>query len=134
MVSIQIIYNIFRRWPASLLFEQALRHDVAIIARVRLASALLSGKFKADGSFEAADHRQFNRNGEAFDVGETFSGKPYEIGLAAVERIRPLVGHYTTMAHSNAEAAVLPALSQETMAELSVIYDQDIRPHVHHRW
>ena len=160
VVSIQIIYNIFRQRPASLLFEQASARDVAIIARVPLASGLLSGKFKADSRFEATDHRQFNRNGEAFDVGETFSGVPYETGLAAVERIRPLVGHDTTMARfalrwilmseavsvaipgarnaeqarSNAEAAGLPALSPATMAELTAIYDQDIRPHVHHRW
>ena len=160
VASIQIIYNIFRQRPASLLFEQASARDVAIIARVPLASGLLSGKFKADSRFEATDHRQFNRNGEAFDVGETFSGVPYETGLAAVERIRPLVGHDTTMARfalrwilmsdavsvaipgarnaeqarSNAEAAALPGLSPATMAELAAIYDQDIRPHVHHRW
>ncbi len=125
-----------------------------------LASGLLSGKFKPDSRFEDTDHRQFNRNGEAFDVGETFSGVPYDVGLAAVERIRPLVGGDTTMARfalrwilmsdavtvaipgarnagqarSNAEAAALPALSDAAMAELTAIYDQDIRPHVHHRW
>ena len=71
---------------------------MAIIARVPLASGLLSGKFKRDTKFEANDHRQFNRNGEAFDVGETFSGVPYEVGLAAVEQIRPLVSGDTTMA------------------------------------
>jgi len=160
VVSIQIIYNIFRQRPSALLFEQARRNDVAIIARVPLASGLLSGKFKANTMFEDTDHRKFNRNGEAFDVGETFSGVPYETGLAAVERIRPLVGHDTTMARfalrwilmsqgvsvaipgarnaeqarSNAEAAALPALPDTVMAELAAIYDQDIRPHVHHRW
>ncbi len=160
VVSIQVIYNIFRQRPAGLLFEQALKRDVAIIARVPLASGLLSGKFKPNTKFEDTDHRQFNRNGEAFDVGETFSGVPYEVGLAAVDRIRPLVGHDTTMARvalrwilmsdavtvvipgarnaeqarSNAEAATLPALSDEIMSELAAIYDQDIRPHVHQRW
>jgi aryl-alcohol dehydrogenase-like predicted oxidoreductase len=160
VVSIQVIYNIFRQRPAALLFEQAKKNDVAIIARVPLASGLLTGKFTADSRFGDSDHRQFNRNGEAFDVGETFSGVPFEAGLAAVERIRPLVGGDTTMARfalrwilmsdavsvaipgarnagqarSNAEAALLPPLSDAVMADLVAIYDQDIRPHVHQRW
>lgn len=158
--SIQIIFNIFRQRPAERLFALAQEKQVAIIARVPLASGLLSGKFRADTKFEATDHRQFNRNGEAFDVGETFSGVPYEKGLAAVERVRPLVGGDTTMAkfalrwilmfdavtvaipgarngaqaRSNAEAAALPALQAATMAELRAIYDQDIKPFVHQRW
>ncbi|WP_395673350.1 aldo/keto reductase [Inquilinus sp.] len=158
--SIQIIFNIFRQRPAERLFALAREKQVAIIARVPLASGLLSGKFRADTKFEATDHRQFNRNGEAFDVGETFSGVPYEKGLAAVERVRPLVGGDTTMAkfalrwilmfdavtvaipgarngaqaRSNAEAAALPALPAATMAELRAIYDQDIKPFVHQRW
>jgi aryl-alcohol dehydrogenase-like predicted oxidoreductase len=158
--SIQIIFNIFRQRPAERLFALAQEKKVAIIARVPLASGLLSGKFRADTKFESTDHRQFNRNGEAFDVGETFSGVPYEKGLAAVERVRPLVGGDTTMAkfalrwilmfdavtvaipgarngaqaRSNAEAAALPALPAATMAELRAIYDQDIKPFVHQRW
>ncbi len=158
--SIQIIFNIFRQRPAERLFALAQEKQVAIIARVPLASGLLSGKFRADTKFESTDHRQFNRNGEAFDVGETFSGVPYEKGLAAVERVRPLVGGDTTMAkfalrwilmfdavtvaipgarngaqaRSNAEAAALPALPDATMAELRAIYDQDIKPFVHQRW
>ncbi|MGO1078968.1 aldo/keto reductase [Inquilinus sp. CA228] len=158
--SIQIIFNIFRQRPAERLFARAQEKQVAIIARVPLASGLLSGKFRADTRFEETDHRQFNRNGEAFDVGETFSGVPYEKGLAAVERVRPLVGGDTTMARfalrwilmfdavtvaipgarngaqarSNAEAAALPALPAATMAELRAIYDQDIKPFVHQRW
>ncbi|MGF6232892.1 aryl-alcohol dehydrogenase-like predicted oxidoreductase [Inquilinus ginsengisoli] len=158
--SIQIIFNIFRQRPAERLFALAQEKQVAIIARVPLASGLLSGKFRADTKFESTDHRQFNRNGEAFDVGETFSGVPYEKGLAAVERVRPLVGGDTTMAkfalrwilmfdavtvaipgarngaqaRSNAEAAALPALPEATMAELRAIYDQDIKPFVHQRW
>jgi len=160
VASIQIIYNIFRQRPQEHLFARAKAADVAIIARVPLASGLLSGKFKPDSRFEDSDHRKFNRNGEAFDVGETFSGVPYEVGLAAVERIRPLVGHDTTMARfalrwilmadavsvvipgarnaeqarSNAAAASLPPLSPATMEQLRAIYDEDIRPHVHHRW
>lgn len=158
--SIQIIFNIFRQRPAERLFALAQEKQVAIIARVPLASGLLSGKFRADTKFEETDHRQFNRNGEAFDVGETFSGVPYDKGLAAVERVRPLVGGDTTMAkfalrwilmfdavtvaipgarngaqaRSNAEAAALPALPAATMAELRAIYDQDIKPFVHQRW
>ncbi len=160
VVSVQIIFNIFRQRPAELFFDAAKKKNVAIIARVPLASGLLAGKFRPDTKFEETDHRQFNRNGEAFDVGETFSGVPYETGLAAVERIRPLVGGSATMAQfalrwilmfdavtvaipgarnaaqaqSNAEAADLPKLSADVMAELKTIYDEDIKPHVHRRW
>lgn len=160
VVSVQIIFNAFRQRPAELFFDLAKKNDVAIIARVPLASGLLSGKFKADTKFEDSDHRKFNRHGEAFDVGETFSGVPYEVGLAAVERIRPLVSGDTTMAKfalrwilmfdavtvvipgarnpaqaiSNAEAADLPPLSDELMGKIRDIYDQDIKPHVHQRW
>ncbi|MEQ1941773.1 aldo/keto reductase [Mesorhizobium sp. VNQ89] len=158
--SVQIIFNAFRLRPASLFFEQAKKKKVAIIARVPLASGLLSGKFKADTKFEKTDHRLFNRNGEAFDVGETFSGVPYEVGLAAVEKIRPLVPGDTTMAKfalrwilmfdavtvaipgarnpaqavSNAGAAALPALSSDTMAKIAAIYESDIKPYVHQKW
>jgi aryl-alcohol dehydrogenase-like predicted oxidoreductase len=160
VVSVQIIFNAFRQRPADLFFDLAKKNNVAIIARVPLASGLLSGKFKADTKFEDSDHRKFNRNGEAFDVGETFSGVPYEVGLAAVERIRPLVSGDTMMAkfalrwilmfdaitvvipgarnpeqaRSNAEAAELPPLSDELMGEIRNIYDHDIRPYVHQRW
>ena len=160
VVSVQIIFNIFRQRPAELFFEEARKRDIAIIARVPLASGLLSGKFRADSTFEDTDHRKFNRHGEAFDVGETFSGVPYEVGLHAVERVRPLVGGDTTMARfalrwilmfdavtvaipgarnpeqakSNAAAADLPPLSEAVMAELRGIYDEEIRPHVHARW
>ncbi|SUB14531.1 Aldo/keto reductase family [Pantoea agglomerans] len=89
--SIQLIYNIFRQRPAELLLREAKRRDVAIIARVPLASGLLTGKMRADSVFAADDHRTFNRNGEAFDKGETFSGVPYEVALEAVEEIRRFV-------------------------------------------
>jgi aryl-alcohol dehydrogenase-like predicted oxidoreductase len=115
---------------------------------------------KADTKFADTDHRNFNRNGEHFDVGETFSGVPYDVALAAVERIRPLVGHDQTMAQfalrwilmfdgitvaipgaktveqsrMNAEASLSGALSEDTLAELRAIYAEDIKPHVHHRW
>jgi aryl-alcohol dehydrogenase-like predicted oxidoreductase len=160
VVSVQIIFNIFRQRPAELFFEQARKREVAIIARVPLASGLLSGKFRADTKFEQTDHRRFNRNGEAFDVGETFSGVPYDVGLKAVERVRPLVTGDTVMARfalrwllmfdavtvaipggrnpeqakSNAAAAELPPIPETVMAELKQIYDEDIRPYVHGRW
>lgn len=160
VVSVQIIFNAFRQRPAELFFDLAKKNDVAIISRVPLASGLLSGKFKAETKFEDSDHRKFNRNGEAFDVGETFSGVPYEVGLAAVERIRPLVSGDTTMAklalrwilmfdavtvvipgarnptqaRSNAEAADLPPLSADIMGKIRGIYNEDIKPWVHQRW
>ncbi len=159
VVSVQIIFNIFRLRPADVFFDLAKKKQAAIIARVPLASGLLSGKFKADSKFDESDHRQFNRHGEAFDVCETFSGVPYEVGLAAVEKIRPLVRSGTmaqfalrwilmfdavavaipgarnaAQARANAEAANLPPLTPETMAELEAIYERDIKPHVHQRW
>jgi aryl-alcohol dehydrogenase-like predicted oxidoreductase len=160
VVSVQIIFNIFRQRPAGLFFDVARRGNVAVIARVPLASGLLTGKLNAHSTFEDGDHRQFNRHGQSFDVGETFSGVPYEVGLAAVERIRPLVKGDATMAafalrwilmfdavtvvipgaknaaqaRANALAAELPPLSQADMATLKAIYDQDIKPHVHQRW
>jgi len=160
VVSVQIIFNAFRQRPAERFFAEAKAKKVAIIARVPLASGLLSGKFKHDTKFEESDHRLFNRNGEAFDVGETFSGVPYEVGLDAVERIRALVPGDTTMAkfalrwilmfdavtvaipgarnpaqaRSNAEAAALPPIPKDVMDQIVQIYDQDIRPYVHQRW
>jgi aryl-alcohol dehydrogenase-like predicted oxidoreductase len=157
--SVQIIFNIFRQRPAEFFFELAARKRVAVIARVPLASGLLSGKFRVDTKFEDSDHRKFNRKGEAFDVGETFSGVPYEVGLDAVETIRPLVGsaamaqfalrwilmfdavtvaipgaRNAAQARSNAEAAALPALTSETMTALKAVYDRNIKPYVHQRW
>jgi aryl-alcohol dehydrogenase-like predicted oxidoreductase len=160
VVSVQIIFNAFRQRPADLFFDLAKQKQVAIIARVPLASGLLSGKFKRDTQFEDTDHRKFNRNGEKFDVGETFAGVPYERGLAAVERVRPLVSDDATMAkfalrwilmfdavsvvipgarnpaqaRSNAEAAALPPISPRIMEKINDIYLEDIKPFVHQRW
>ena len=160
VASVQIIYNMFRLRPAELLFRQAQQRGVAVIVRVPLASGLLSGKFRADTRFETDDHRQFNRHGEAFDVGETFSGVPYEVGLAAVEKLRPLVPEGASLAQlalrwilmdpavtvvipgarnpqqalANIAASELPALTPEAMETVARVYDQDIRPHVHPRW
>jgi aryl-alcohol dehydrogenase-like predicted oxidoreductase len=159
VASVQIIFNIFRQRPAETFFAAAKAKQIAIIARVPLASGLLSGKFRPDTKFEDSDHRKFNRNGEAFDVGETFAGVPYEAGLATIEKIRPLIGdaamaqfalrwilmfdaitvaipgaRNAAQAHSNAGAAALPPLPPETMTELEAIYERDIKPHVHQRW
>jgi len=158
--SIQIIHNIFRQRPDHLFFQEARRKNVAVIARVPLASGLLSGKITRDTKFASDDHRNFNRNGEAFDVGETFAGVPFEVGLQAVEEVRKLVPEGATMAafalrwilmheavtvvipgarnaeqaKANAEAASLAPLSQDVMAATREIYERLIAPHVHHRW
>src|SRR5699024_10234409 len=88
--SIQIIFNMFRLKPSEEVFPEARAREIGIIARVPLASGLLTGKLRPDSTFGADDHRQFNRHGEMFDKGETFSGVPYDVGLEAVERLRPL--------------------------------------------
>ncbi len=158
--SIQIIFNPFRIKPASTLFELAERNEVGILARVPLASGLLTGKLSASSTFAQDDHRQFNRQGEQFDKGETFSGVPYEVGLAAVEELRPLVPPGVTLAqfalrwilmwsavtcaipgartpeqaHSNAVAALLPPLDTLHMAAIRDVYDEFIRAHVHDHW
>jgi aryl-alcohol dehydrogenase-like predicted oxidoreductase len=160
VASVQIIYNIFRQRPAGLFFPQARAKGVAIIARVPLASGMLTGKMTAASTFAPDDHRAFNRHGEAFDMGETFSGVPYDAALEAVEAIRPLVPQGATMAQfalrwslmeqavstvipgarrpdqarSNAEADALAPLTPATMAALREIYATRIAPHVHQRW
>lgn len=160
VVSVQIIYNIFRQRPAQLFFQEAARRNVAVIARVPLASGLLSGKITRNTAFAADDHRNFNRNGDAFDVGETFAGVPFETGLQAVEEIRALVPAGATMAafalrwilmadavsvvipgarnaeqaKANAAAAGLPAIPEAVMEATREVYDRLVAPHVHARW
>jgi len=160
VVSIQIIYNIFRQRPAELFFKEAKRKNVAVIVRVPLASGLLTGKITRDTKFGADDHRNFNRHGEAFDVGETFSGVPLETGLQAVEELKKLVPQGASMsqfalrwilmngaatvvipgarnaeqARANAAASDLAPLTAETMAAAREIYDRLIAPQVHQRW
>lgn len=160
VVSVQIIYNIFRQRPADLLFREAKAKNVAIIVRVPLSSGILTGKMTKDSQFAADDHRAFNRHGEAFDMGETFSGVPFEVGLEAVERLRPLVPGGATMAQfalrwilmqeavtvvipgaknkqqaeDNAAASDLPLLSDEVMAATRQVYEDLIKVHVHQRW
>jgi len=158
--SVQIIFNIFRQRPAELFFREAQARNVGILARVPLASGLLTGKMTRDSHFSESDHRNYNRQGEAFDRGETFSGVDFGKGLEAVEELRDLVPEGATMAQfvlrwilmfdavscaipggknpkqvaDNAAAAVLPSLSEETMRRTREIYDRYIYDQVHHRW
>jgi aryl-alcohol dehydrogenase-like predicted oxidoreductase len=158
--SVQIIFNIFRQRPAELFFELAQKAQVAILARVPLASGLLTGKMTRQTTFPQDDHRNFNRHGEAFDVGETFAGVDYETGLEVVEELRSLVPNGATMAQfalrwilmfdavttvipgaknrrqasDNAQAADLPPLSNQVMSKIKAIYDDNIREQVHQRW
>jgi aryl-alcohol dehydrogenase-like predicted oxidoreductase len=158
--SVQIVFNMFRQKPAESFFAEARAREVGILARVPLASGLLSGKLTRSTRFAQDDHRRYNREGEAFDKGETFSGVPYDVGLEAVERLRSLVSAGATLAQTalrwilmfdavtcaipgakspdqareNAAAASLHALDDETMAAARSVYDEHIRPHVHASW
>lgn len=160
VATVQIILNCFRQKPLEEVLPAAQEAGVGILARVPLASGLLSGRFDETTSFAADDHRSFNRRGEAFDIGETFAGVPYEVGLAAVRELAPLVPESATMAQfalrwvidqpgvttvipgarnpaqalANAAAASLPPLSADQLTGVREVYDRLIRPHVHHRW
>ena len=157
--TIQIIFNVFRQRPAALFLEQAKKKNIGVLARVPLASGLLTGKFSSESTFEAGDHRQFNRNGEAFDKGETFSGVPYDIGLQAVNELKAVFGD-RNLAHialqwilehdaiscvipgaskeeqvvSNIETLNAPRLKNEEYLQLNRIYDTYIKPYVHQLW
>lgn len=158
--SVQIIFNMFRQRPADLFFEQAKLRKVGILARVPLASGLLTGKMKPESTFAPDDHRAYNRYGESFDRGETFAGVPYELGLEAVEELKAVcppgmsLTHFAlrwilmfdavtcaipgakrpSQAEENFSAADLPPLSAETMAQVRSIYDRIVREQVHHYW
>lgn len=158
--SIQIIFNMFRHRPADLFFQQAKARKVGILARVPLASGLLTGKFSASQTFAPDDHRQTNRNGEEFDRGETFSGVDYQTGLQAVEELEAVCPAGMSMpqfalrwilmfeavtcaipgakrvsqVEENVRAADLPPLSKAAMAAVEAIYDHRIRQLVHQRW
>jgi aryl-alcohol dehydrogenase-like predicted oxidoreductase len=158
--SVQIIYNMFRHRPAEVFLAEAKRRKVGVLARVPLASGILTGKMRRDTTFESTDHREFNRHGEKFDVGETFSGVDYETALAAVEELKAICppGWSLTQfalrwilmnegvtcaipgakrpeqAEDNCAAADLPALSPQAMAAVKRIYDERIRAQVHARW
>ncbi len=159
VASVQIILNALRLKPLERVLPAASAAGVGIIARVPLASGLLSGKYDEHTTFADDDHRTYNRHGEAFDVGETFSGVDFRTGLAAVRRLLPLVPPGATMAQfalrwivdqgatvvipgarnpqqarANAAAADLPPLSAETLETVRTVYDELIRPQVHDRW
>jgi aryl-alcohol dehydrogenase-like predicted oxidoreductase len=160
VATVQIIFNMFRQRPAELFFEQAQQHDVGIIVRVPLASGLLTGKFSPTTAFAADDHRNFNRDGSHFDVGETFAGVDFERGMEAVEELKALVPEGSTLAQlalrwilgfpavstvipgaktpeqarANAAAADVPPLPDETLRAISRLYEERIGPLVHQRW
>ncbi|MCF7929646.1 MAG: aldo/keto reductase [Spirochaetales bacterium] len=160
--TVQIIFNMFRMRPAELFFREAKAGDIGIIVRVPLASGLLTGKFTKDSSFSSNDHRNFNRNGAAFDVGETFAGIDFEKGLDVVEELKELMKDHTqgslaqwairwVLMHKevsctipgasrpeqlreNLEAEKLPEIPEETMKRIVDLYERRIAPLVHHRW
>jgi aryl-alcohol dehydrogenase-like predicted oxidoreductase len=160
VASVQIILNAFRRKPLDQVLPAALAAGVGIIARVPLASGLLSGKYDESTTFAADDHRSYNRHGEAFDVGETFSGVPYDVGIRAAQQIALFTPQGATTAQlalrwiidqpgvstvipgartgeqakANAAAADLPALSEDVLRAMRDVYDDSIREHVHDRW
>lgn len=158
--TVQIIFNVFRQRSRELFVAEAQRRRVGILARLPLSSGMLAGKMSRETRFQSDDHRAFNREGAAFDKGETFSGLPYDIGLAAVEALRPLTPEGVTMAQmalrwilafpavtcaipgarrpaqvdENVAAADLAPLSDSTLAAIDAIYANQVRPHVHHAW
>jgi aryl-alcohol dehydrogenase-like predicted oxidoreductase len=160
LASVQIILNAFRLKPLDQVLPAAREVGVGIIARVPLASGLLSGKYDENTTFGPDDHRTFNRRGEAFDVGETFSGVDFATGLEAVRRLRPLAPDGATMAQfalrwiidqpgvsvvipgarnpeqvaGNVAAAALARLPQDTLVGVRAVYDELIRPQIHDRW
>jgi aryl-alcohol dehydrogenase-like predicted oxidoreductase len=158
--SVQIIFNMFRHRPAELFFPEAKRRRVGILARVPLASGMLTGRMSRQTAFSADDHRNFNREGAKFDKGETFSGVDYNLALDIVEQLRPLVPEGATLAQfalrwilmfdaitcaipggkrpsqveDNAHASDLPPLSDEVMQKVRELYDTRLRAQVHQRW
>ncbi|RVE93776.1 aldo/keto reductase [Sinorhizobium meliloti] len=160
VATVQIIYNIFRQRPQDLFFAEAKKKDVGVIVRVPLASGLLSGKISKDTVFAADDHRNFNRHGEAFDVGETFAGVPFDVALQAVDELRTLAPANVPMAQfalrwilaqdavsvvipgarnaaqaqSNAAASALAPIDGATLAAIAALYERLIKVHVHQRW
>lgn len=158
--TVQIIFNMFRQRPRDLFFREAVRKNVGIIVRLPLSSGMLSGKMSRQTQFAANDHRRFNRNGEQFDKGETFSGVDFDVALQAVEEIRELVPESTSMAafalrwildhesiscvipgarnseqvRANAAASDMPPLSDAVHRKIQEIYEAKVKPLVHQRW
>jgi aryl-alcohol dehydrogenase-like predicted oxidoreductase len=160
VTTVQIIFNTFRQRPSELFFEQAKKKDIGVIVRVPLASGLLTGKFSKQSTFTAGDHRNFNRNGEMFDKGETFSGIDYETGLAAVEELKALFPNQTNLApialkwilgfdavstiipgasrqeqvKANVNTLDFPDLNAFQISQMNAIYKKHIKNLVHHLW
>jgi aryl-alcohol dehydrogenase-like predicted oxidoreductase len=159
VATLQVILNVFRRKPLEELLPAAQKADVGVLARVPLASGLLTGTYDESTTFPADDHRNFNRSGDSFDVGETFSGVPFEVGVAAAREVAEIAGDTPTAAFAlrwvldqpgvtavipgarsveqvrgNVAAAGLPSLPDGRLADLERVYDERIRPHVHDRW
>jgi aryl-alcohol dehydrogenase-like predicted oxidoreductase len=158
--TLQVILNIFRRKPLEELLPAALRAGVGVLARVPLASGLLTGKYDESTTFPADDHRNYNRNGEAFDVGETFAGVPFEVGVAAAREVAAIAGpdvatsafalrwvidqpgvtavipgaRTVEQVRGNVAAASMTPLSDAQLTDLERVYDERIRAHVHDRW
>lgn len=158
--TVQIIFNIFRQRPADLFFKEAIRRKIGILARLPLSSGMLSGKLTSATRFDSDDHRAFNRNGESFDKGETFSGLDYETGLKAVESLREIIPNGMTMPEfalrwilmfpavtcaipgakrpeqvmENVHAADLPEIKKTVMKKVEAIYNEQVKPHVQHYW
>ena len=158
--TVQIIFNMFRQRPADLFFEQAKKKQIGILARVPLSSGMLTGKFTKDSKFEDDDHRKFNRNGEDFDKGETFSGVDYNLSLKAVEELKAVCPKGMSLtqfalkwilmfdavtcaipgakrpiqAEENISASDFPALSEQSMNDVKSIYEKYIKKNVHHLW
>lgn len=161
VTTVQIIFNMFRFKPAEAFFQKAAQQDVGIIVRVPLASGLLTGKFNKDTNFEKGDHRQFNRKGESFDKGETFSGVDYEKGLQAVEELQKVFAERPealtdialkwvlmhpevstviagasrpTQALENVKASEMPPLREHEMQKVQEVYDTYFRQEIHAQW
>ena len=160
LAAVQIIFNCFRQRPADVFFARAAAKDVGVIARVPLASGLLTGKLTEDSTFPADDHREFNREGAAFDVGETFAGVDFATGVAAAQQLSQRVPEGATLAQlalkwvlthdevstvipgaktpdqarQNASASLMPDLDEETLEAIRYVYSERIEPLVHHRW
>ncbi|WP_318310606.1 aldo/keto reductase [Flagellimonas crocea] len=158
--TVQIIFNMFRQRPSELFFEQAKKKDIGVIVRVPLASGLLTGKFSSNSTFDKDDHRFFNRDGAAFDKGETFSGVPFNVGLQAVEKLKTLFPQKENLApvalrwildfeevsciipgaskvehlKSNLQSVELPPLSEQERSAIGTIYDEHIKKYVHQLW
>ncbi|WP_222915870.1 aldo/keto reductase [Natrinema sp. SYSU A 869] len=158
--TVQLVFNPFRQRPAELFFERARREDIGVIVRVPYASGLLTGALEREQSFPEDDHRNFNREGEAFDVGETFAGVPYETGHDAVDALEPYVPEGLSLAdltlrwildheavstvipgttspdhvRSNAAASELKPLSNRVHGAVRDVYEESVFEHVHHRW